>query len=217
MYQVAIVTRPGGWSNQTEDDVPPMTEGTYQVAAQGEGLLEARQTAVTYNQDPARKLDSSWAVVVEAGAPSRRWPGPRLSTPVAFKLAALVRPEGWEPTSPWDVPNCIWKADTRSAQVEMGLEQVLATMRALNQQSLDLADTSWFVPVAVENEPVQETVSYDPAGKQTISQVRRVHVICPAQGTRGDCSHCPAHDFPCREAERPGPMAPEVTVTGKAK
>ena len=204
MYQVAIVTRPRDWSNRTMDDVPPALAGPLEVLGQSERLLEAVGRAIEYNQDPARKNDLTWAVVVEGETRSRRWDGPRLCTPVSFKLAGLVRPEGWEPGGPLDVPNCIWKADSR-AGAEMTLDQAIETMRALNRQSMDLADTTWFVPVAVESEPLEESVSYDSAGKQTVTQVRRMEVIRPAEGGRGDCSYCPAHEFPCRQAEQPAP------------
>lgn len=210
MYQVAIFARPRDWSNWTLDDVPPALAGPLEVAGQYETLLEALGRAIEYNQDQARKNDLTWAVVVEAETRSRRWDGPRLCTPVSFKLASLVRPEGWEPAGPLDVPNCIWKADSR-ARAEMTLDQAIDTMRALNRQSMDLADTTWFVPVAVQSEPLEESVSYDSAGKQTVTQVRRMEVIRPAEGGRGDCSYCPAHDFPCRQAEHPGAIDQEVT------
>ena len=100
MYQVAIVARPRNWSNRAVDDVPAVLEGPFQVAAQCETLLEVLPRAIEYNQDPVRKSDLTWAVVVEAGTRSRRWDGPRLCTPVTYKLASLVRPEGWEPAGP---------------------------------------------------------------------------------------------------------------------
>ena len=211
MYQVAIIARPPDWSNRAADDVPPVLAAPFEVAAECERLLEALSRAIEYNQDPARKSDLTWAVVVEAGTRSRLWSGPRLCTPVVYKLASLVRPEGWEPAGPHDVPNCIWKADSGAQGGEMSLAQAVDTMRALNRQSMDLADTSWFVPVAVENEPLEESITYDAVGKETVRRMRRLEVIRLAEGGRGDCSYCPAHDFPCREAEHPGAIEPEVT------
>jgi hypothetical protein len=53
------------------------------------------------------------------------------------------------------------------------------------------------VIVAVESEPVSQSVSFDPAGTETSVEVRRLHVVRPESGGRGDCSHCPAHSFSC--------------------
>ncbi len=55
--------------------------------------------------------------------------------------------------------------------------------------------------MAVESEPVSRTVTYDPAGTETMTEVRRIHVIRPERGGRGDCSHCPAHHFRCAQAD----------------
>lgn len=211
MYQVLIVNRPANWTPRGADDVPPALEGSFQVATERAELIEAQAWAVEHNQKPGRNSDLAWAVVVDGDARSRQWPGPRLCTPLAYKVAALVRPEGWEPTSPWDVPNCTWKAESRGPGAELSRRQAMDTVWALNQQSMDQDDTTWFVPVAVENEPVEQSVRYDPAGAETVVQVRRLHVIRPPQGGRGDCSYCPARDFPCRNAPRPEAIEPEVT------
>jgi hypothetical protein len=211
MYQVAIIARPAEWSNRTPDDVPPVLTPPFEVTAEYERLLEAVGRATQHNQHPGRKTDLSWAVVVAPGTRSRLWSGPRLCTPVVYKLARLVRPEGWEPAGPYDVPNCIWKAQSGASGGEMSLAQAVDTMCALNRQSIDLADTSWFVPVAIENEPLEESITYDSAGIETVRRARRLEVIRPAAGGRGDCSYCPAHDFPCRRAEQPGAVETEVT------
>ncbi len=76
-------------------------------------------------------------------------------------------------------------------------KRALATVRGLNQQSLDSAGAMWYVIIAVENEPVSHTISYDAAGTETTVEVRRLHVVRPEPGGRGDCSHCPAHAFEC--------------------
>ena len=74
-------------------------------------------------------------------------------------------------------------------------------MLGLNRQCMDHPGTTWHVVVAVENEAVSRTVSYDPAGTETTVEVRRMHVIRPEQGGHGDCSHCPAHEFQCAKAD----------------
>jgi hypothetical protein len=199
MYQVLILRRPGDWTPRRCDDVPPVLNEPFAVASECVDLLEAQARAVEHNRAPARQADSAWAVVADSTARSRRWAGPRLCTPLTYKLAAIVRPEPWEPNSPSDVPNCLAKAGSQASGVELTYRQALDTMWALNQQSMDHADTTWFVPVAIENEPVEETVRYDPAGSESVVQVRRLHVIHPPKGGRGDCSYCPARNLPCRE------------------
>ncbi len=81
----------------------------------------------------------------------------------------------------------------------MGFQQALGVLRGLNQQSMDYQNTVWYVAVAVENEPLSKTVSYDPAGTETTVLVRRLHVVRPEEGGAGDCSHCPARGFDCTE------------------
>lgn len=211
MYQVLIVRRPVDWTAQNADDVPAPLDGPFEVASQCEDLLEAHGRAVQYNASPARNSDRTWAVVGDPSARSRRWVGPRLCTPLVYRVAALVRPEGWEPAGPADVPNCIWKAESRGPGAALSYRQALDTMWALNQQGMDQDSSTWFVPVAVENEPVEESVKYDPAGMETVVQVRPLHLVRPPQGGRGDCSYCPARDFPCRDEQHPDLIEPEVT------
>jgi hypothetical protein len=55
--------------------------------------------------------------------------------------------------------------------------------------------------VAIENEAVSRTVSHDPTGAEITTEVRRMHVIRPAQGGHGECLHCPAHAFQCAKSE----------------
>jgi hypothetical protein len=59
----------------------------------------------------------------------------------------------------------------------------------------------WYVLVAVENEPVSQTVAHDSSGTETTVAVRRLHVVRPEHGGKGDCSHCPAHSFDCAKKE----------------
>jgi len=212
MYQVLIVSRPADWQAQRADDVPAGLQAPFEVAGEWDDLWKARDAAVAFNEEPQRTQDLRWAVVGDCGARSRRWAGPRVCTPLAYKVVALVRPESWEPGSPWDVPNCIAKADRQGAGVELSRRQALATMWALNQQSIDQTDTTWFVAVAVENEPCAESIRYDPAGHDTVVETRRMHVMFPPTGGRGDCSCCPARAFPCRESDRVPAIEPEVVV-----
>ena len=74
----------------------------------------------------------------------------------------------------------------------------MATVQGLNRQAMNQPAAMWYVMLAVENEPVSQTVSYDPGGTETTVEVRRLHVVRPDEGGgRGDCSYCPAHELPC--------------------
>ena len=55
--------------------------------------------------------------------------------------------------------------------------------------------------MAVENEALSQTISYDPSGLETTVEVRQIHVIRPKEGGRGDCTYCPARDFQCARAD----------------
>jgi hypothetical protein len=58
----------------------------------------------------------------------------------------------------------------------------------------------WYVVVAVENEPVAQTVSFDASGTETTVVTRRLHVVRPEPGGGlGNCSHCPAHGMECEQ------------------
>jgi hypothetical protein len=141
-------------------------------------------------------------VVVEPGALGCTWRTARLATPLRYKVAAIWWPAGWEPQSPLDVPNCVWRSQGGIQDQPLTYPQALAVVRGLNQQSIDHAAAMWYVVLAVENEPLSQTVSYDPSGTETSVAVRRLHVVRPEEGgSRGDCSHCPAHSFDCARAE----------------
>lgn len=200
-YQVAIVRRPEGWRPASLDGVP--TEGTdpLQPMADVDDLFVAVRKAVEYNENPSRQSDNQWAVVVEPGAAGRRWSSARLCTPVAYKVMTIWRPDGWEPESPLDVPNCVWKARSEIPSESLTYIRAVATMRALNRQSMDLVGDMWHVLLAVENEPVSQTISYDATGTETTTMVRCLHVVRPETGGRGTCTHCPAHTFPCAQLE----------------
>lgn len=118
-----------------------------------------------------------------------------------YKVTAIWWPTGWEPQSPLDVPNCVWKAPNETDQPCLDYSQAFAIVRGLNQQSMDHLGTMWYVIIAVDNEPLPQTVSCDPSGTETIAQVRREHVVRPEEGGRGDCSHCPARAFDCAKGD----------------
>jgi hypothetical protein len=126
----------------------------------------------------------------------------RLCTPLAYKVAALWWPTGWEPQSPLDVPNCAWKAHGDPDPKPLSYAQATAIVRGLNEQGMTHAGAMWYVVIAVENEPVLQTISHDASGTETTVEVRRLHVVRPEEGSGpGDCSHCPAGSIPCRGAE----------------
>ena len=211
-YQAAIINRPLSWEPACADDVPLELEGPVAVLGQWDDLFEAVSRAIEHNESEEARRGGRWAVVVEPGSLGRIWPAARLCTPLSYKAAAIWWPDGWEPKTPLDVPNCVWQSQGRQAGEWLSYEQAEATVRGLNQQCLDHPSTTWYVIMAVENEPVSQTVSYDPSGTETTVEIRRIHVIRPKDGGRGDCAHCPAHEFQCAKADWTS-QAQTVTAT----
>jgi hypothetical protein len=118
------------------------------------------------------------------GRHSRRL-GPELEEQqmAEYQVAAVWWPDGWEPRSALDVPNCIGWVGGAAAAPQMSYEQALTAVRGLNRQNMDHPGATWHV-VAEEG----------PTGAMQA-------VIHKEGGGRGDCSHCPAHDFPCAAAD----------------
>jgi hypothetical protein len=100
-----------------------------------------------------------------------------------------------------DVPNCAWQAQGHGSSDWFSYPQAEATVLGLNRQCMDHPGSTWHVVVAVENEAVSRTVSFDSTGTETTVEVRQIHVIRPEQGSHGSCSHCPAHAFQCAKAD----------------
>jgi hypothetical protein len=200
-YQVSIIERPAEWTPAAPDDVPPEPGRLRETLAESEQLFPAVRQAIDYNQSPHREQDRHWAVVVEPGGLGHTCTSARLCTPLAYQVTPVWWPTGWEPGSPFDVPNCVWQAPSHGGGGPATYRRALATVRALNRQSMDRPGTMWYVLIAVENEPVSRTVAYDASGTETTVVVRRLHVVRPDQGGKGDCTHCPAHHFACSEEE----------------
>ncbi len=200
-YQVAIINRPGNWNPECADDVPLELSGPVGVLTASDDLFEAVSLAMEHNESVEARRRGRWAVVVEPESIGRVWPAARLCTPITYKVTALWWPDGWEPHGPLDVPNCVWQAEGHSGGEWLDYPQAEATVLALNRQCMDHPGAIWHVVVAVENEAVSRTVSYDPAGTETMTEVRRMHVIRPEHGGHGGCSHCPAHAFQCVKAD----------------
>jgi hypothetical protein len=114
---------------------------------------------------------------------------------------AIWWPDGWEPHSPLDVPNCVWQAQGEDERQVLSYPDAETAMLGLNRQCMNRPGTNWYVVVAVENEPVSRSVSHDSTGSETTVEVRRMHTIRPEKGGPGDCSHCPAGTFPCANAD----------------
>ena len=191
-YQVAIISRPLNWEPECLDDVPLELDGPVEVLGEWDDFFEAVNRAIEHNESAEAERRGRWAVVVEPGSLGRIWPAARLCTPLTYKVTAIWWPEGWEPKSPLDVPNCIWQSQGRSGGQWLTYPQAEATVRSLNQQCIDNPSTSWYVIIAVENEAVSQTISYDPSGVETTVEVRRIHVILPQEGSHGDL-----HSLPC--------------------
>ncbi len=200
-YQVATIDRPEKWTPECADDVPLELHGPVEVLTESDDLFAAVDRAMEHNESPEAAGRGRWAVVVEPGGIGRVWPHARLCTPITYKVTAIWWPDGWEPSSPLDVPNCVWQARDQAGGEWLSYLQAEATVLALNRQCMDHPGAAWHVVVATENEPSSRTVSYDPAGAETTVEVRPMHVIRPEQGGHGDCSHCPAGTFPCAKAD----------------
>jgi len=196
-YQVSLIERPDGWQPKSSDDVPANPSRPVDVLAEEDDLFAAVRRAIDYNDAAPQGADARWAVVVEPGNLGRNWPGARLCTPLAYKVAAIWWPTGWEPKSPLDVPNCVWRAQGEPNDQLVNYQDAVATVQSLNHQGMNQAAPRWFVVMAIENEPLSHTVSLDPSGTETTVKVRKVHLVRADKGGHGDCSQCPAHSFDC--------------------
>jgi len=201
-YQAVLVDRPSNWTPAGPDDVPPEPGALGDVLAEAEDVFAVLRAAIDYNRAPPAESEPRWAVVVEPASLGCTWRSARLCTPIRYQVVGIWWPLGWEPQSPLDVPNCVWRAQGAPAGENLDYPRAAAVARALNQQSLDQGATTWYVVLAVENEPLSQTISYDAAGMETVVQVRRLHVVRPeARSSSGDCSYCPAQSFDCAKAE----------------
>ncbi|MHB1037540.1 MAG: hypothetical protein ACYC35_26835 [Pirellulales bacterium] len=201
-YQVWLVTRPEEWEPSSLDDVPPGADASPEVFAEFEDLPVAVRRAAAYNRSAFRQNLARWAVVVEPGCCGKRWRQARLCTPIRYKLAAIWWPEGWAPSSPSDVPNCVWRAHAEIGQEQMAYPEAARKARALNKEGMEKSSTIWYVVIAIENEPVSGTVAYDHSGVETTTEVRRLHLVrLEAEGGAGSCAACPARPFDCDKAD----------------
>jgi hypothetical protein len=200
-FQVAIVDRPAHWKPECSDDVPLDLNGPVGVLAESDNLFEAVGRAMEHNESDEARQRGRWAVVVEPGSVGRVWPAARICTPITYIVTAIWWPDGWEPSSPLDVPNCVWQTQGKASGDWYSYPEAEAMVLALNRQSMDHPGRTWHVVVAVENEAVSRTIEYDPAGTETLTEVRRIHVIRPEHGGHGECANCPAHDFQCAKAD----------------
>lgn len=211
-YQVVTIVRPGGWEPESPDDVPVHVEGPLAVLAESEDFFAAVRQAIEHNERADAETGGRWAAVIEPGTVGRVLPAARLCTPIAYNVTAIAWPEGWEPDAPLDVPNCVWHSREQLGQQWFSYEQAVATVGALNRQCMDRPGTTWYVVAAAENEAVSRTVSHDPAGDETTIELRRIHVLRPVRGGRGDCTCCPAHHLPCAQADWSSQMQTITTV-----
>jgi len=205
-YRVLAVMPPPGWKPQRLDDVPVQVGQAGDVLGETTDLLEALSQTTRFNEQPAEKRQNSWAIVVDPESTGRCFPAGRACTPVEFRVMTIWWPDGWEPESALDVPNCARRFQDppvdwpgQLAGESLGREQALATARALNRQCIDNPGNCWYVVVALENEPLSETLCFDPSGREALVETRRLHVIRPEPDGRGRCVGCPARAMPCAQ------------------
>ncbi len=197
-YRVIVCLRPEGWQPRSADDAPPVIHSPVKSVGQSHDLFEAVHRAVYFNQRP-RRTERRWAIVVDPDSAGRAWSGGRLVTPLTYKVLPIWWPEGWEPDSPQDVPNCLFQAKQVSAESAADYQAAQNIVLALNRQAMNFPGSTWYVVAAVENEPVATTVSVDPQGLEIISQSRRIHIVRSQQGGKGNCDRCPAHALACAQ------------------
>jgi hypothetical protein len=199
-YQVTIFQRPENWRPESPDDVPLDLIGPVAVLDESDDLFVAVGRAIEYNESAESPSQQRWAVVVESGTVGRIWPMGRLCTPITYQVTPIWWPDGWEPRTPLDVPNCAWQAPDSVESEWLSYSQAEAVVLSLNRQCMNEPGRTWYIVVATENEPVSRTVSYDAAGMETVVEVRPRHTMHPTKGQGGDCSHCPAGEFPCSQS-----------------
>jgi hypothetical protein len=199
-YQVATIECPPDWTPGSLDDVPSVISGRPEFLGPAADLLAAVRQATEHNERPAAARNGRWAVVFDRDSSGRQWPSARLCTPIRYKVASIWRPEGWEPSTARDVPYCLWRAQGQIDEETLSYERAVDTVRSLNQQSIDNDGTHWYAVLAVENEPLSQSIAFDIQGTETTTLVRRLHVVAPAEAGSGDCSHCPAHVLECPRA-----------------
>ncbi len=102
-FRVSLIERPDGWQPTRPDDVPGEPGALGKTLCETDDLLAAVCKAIEHNSTDG----ADWAVVVEPSAAGVSWPKARLCTPLCYKAAAVWWPEGWEPESMLDVPNCV--------------------------------------------------------------------------------------------------------------
>jgi len=211
-YRVSLVARPENWQPVEPDDVPAQPGQPLETLGETEAFWDAVRQVIEFNQQARRESGRRWAVVVEPGSLGKTWPGARLCTPLAYKVTSVWWPAGWEPESPSDAPRCVWRAQSASGTERLTYRQALVRVHALNQQAMDRAASLWYVIMAVENEPLSWSVSFDPSGTETTVEVRRVHLVRPEESGGGSCWHCPARAFEC--AKKPWrTLAEELSTT----
>ena len=127
-YQVVIINRPADWEPESADDVPLELNGRVGVLTESDDLFEAVDRAMEHNESADARNRGRWAVVVEPGSVGRIWPAARLCTPLAYKVAGIRWPDGWEAHGPLDVPNCVWQSEGQPRGQTMGYPQAEATV-----------------------------------------------------------------------------------------
>ncbi len=199
-YQLAMIEVPRDWQPRCPDDVPPGALKPLEVTGTWEELFPAVRQAIEHNEQGESERGGRWALVVDSASSGKTLPAARLCTPITYRVIPIWWPDGWEPESPLDVPNCVSPVRDRADERRMTYRQAVAAVNGLNRQCMDQPDTTWYVVTAIENEPALPTDSPDRLEGRSAA-TRPVHVIRPERGGRGDCSHCPAHNLPCAEVQ----------------
>ena len=115
-----------------------------------------------------------------------------------YVVATVWWPDGWEPQTPLDVPKCVGLTGEQVSGDFLTYQQAVATVRGLNQQNIDHPGATWYVVAAVKGDSPSATVCRCCEGTSATIEAGRLEVVeSHSGGGRGDCSHCPASQFPC--------------------
>lgn len=94
-----------------------------------------------------------------------------------YQVATIERPHDWDPRGPLDLPDQPPEIKASFADKALTFSQAVATVRSLNRQVIDRTGTTWYVIVALENEPVGRTAPCHSAESESAAEHQPYHVV----------------------------------------
>lgn len=180
LYRVSVVELPPEWEPASFDDSPGDLRCVEDIGRH-DTIEAALAQVIEFNRENAEVGTPRWAVAFEA--PSRGRSAYRVCTPLSYRLVHIHWPEGWEPKSPLDVPDCAWR-DQSDTSMEYEFDAAVEAVRSLNEaHMLEPSCERWTLLVAIECEPLHTSTFCDYLGTETSLTVRRLHVIRPSENS----------------------------------